>query len=90
MVIHDLNLVGEVVGDIVNIFGHAEGRGYNVSFPVGEYFSNPKRLRKPNLRTTALEEHRARGSAKTALQTNSTGPFVRSGSTWRTGSPGRP
>lgn len=70
MTIYDLHLVGEVIGDIVNIFGRADGSGYNVSGPVWEYFSGTERLWKPQLRTTPFEELRSRGFCQELIADN--------------------
>jgi citrate lyase beta subunit len=59
--VYDVSLLASVVGDIVNIFGRADGRGYTVTGPVWEYFSDTERLFKPQLRESPFVEHAERG-----------------------------
>ncbi|MEO3751037.1 HpcH/HpaI aldolase/citrate lyase family protein [Streptomyces sp. B6B3] len=52
MTAYDVQLVASVVGDVVNVFGRADGRGYTVTGPVWEYFRTPERMFKPQLRSS--------------------------------------
>jgi citrate lyase beta subunit len=64
MTAYDVHLVASVIGDVVNVFGRADGTGYTISGPVWEYFRTPERIFKPQLRTSPFsgraEELRAR------------------------------
>jgi citrate lyase beta subunit len=70
LTIYDLHLVAEVIGDIVNIFGRADGSEYTVFGPVWEYFSSTERMWKPQLRTTPFEERHARGLRQELIADN--------------------
>lgn len=65
---YDVQLVASVIGDVVNVLGRADGSGFTVTGPVWEYFPQPERMFKPQLRRspfagpaealrTALIEH---------------------------------
>jgi citrate lyase beta subunit len=53
---YDVHLVAGLIGDIVNVFGRADGTGYVISGPVWEYFPQGERLFKPQLRRTPFAE----------------------------------
>ncbi|MGC0416702.1 HpcH/HpaI aldolase/citrate lyase family protein [Embleya sp. AB8] len=53
---YDVHLVAGLIGDIVNVFGRADGSGYVISGPVWEYFPQGERLFKPQLRRTPFAE----------------------------------
>lgn len=55
MTIYDIIVVRDCLADILNIFSRAE-RGYVLSGPVWEYFSNGDRVLKPQLRQSPFEE----------------------------------
>ncbi|GHF34379.1 ATP/GTP-binding protein [Streptomyces mashuensis] len=68
MTAYDVHLVASVIGDVVNVLGRADGSGFTVTGPVWEYFPQPERMFKPQLRRspfagpaealrTALIEH---------------------------------
>ncbi|MEU3350148.1 HpcH/HpaI aldolase/citrate lyase family protein [Streptomyces sp. NPDC037389] len=68
MTAYDVQLVASVIGDVVNVLGRADGSGFTVTGPVWEYFPQPERMFKPQLRRspfagpaealrTALIEH---------------------------------
>jgi citrate lyase beta subunit len=50
MTAYDVQLVASAIGDIVNVFGRADGTGYTVTGPVWEYFRVQERMFKPQLR----------------------------------------
>ncbi|MGP3971188.1 HpcH/HpaI aldolase/citrate lyase family protein [Streptomyces sp. 6N223] len=52
MTAYDVQLVASIIGDVVNVFGRADGTGYTVTGPVWEYFRTPERMFKPQLRTS--------------------------------------
>lgn len=55
--IYDVKVVADLIGDIVNALGRADGTGFTVTGPVWEYFAAPERLFKPQLRRSPFEEH---------------------------------
>jgi citrate lyase beta subunit len=59
LTIYDIGLAAEVIGDVVNILGRADGSGFTIAGPVWEYFSNHERLFKPQLRETPFDEAHA-------------------------------
>ena len=59
LTIYDVPLVAEVITDVVNILGRADGTGYVVTGPVWEYFANHDRIFKPQLRQSPFEDHDA-------------------------------
>jgi citrate lyase beta subunit len=50
MTAYDVQLVASAIGDVVNVFGRADGTGYTVTGPVWEYFRVQERMFKPQLR----------------------------------------
>ncbi|RHA44315.1 HpcH/HpaI aldolase/citrate lyase family protein, partial [Cellulomonas rhizosphaerae] len=48
--IYDVRLVAEVLTDVVNVLGRADGTGFVVTGPVWEYYGGNERLFKPRLR----------------------------------------
>ena len=59
LTIYDVHLVAEVIADIVNVMGRADGSGFVVTGPVWEYFTPGERMFKPQLRTTPFAENQA-------------------------------
>ncbi|WP_405391028.1 HpcH/HpaI aldolase/citrate lyase family protein [Streptomyces sp. NBC_01102] len=68
MTAYDVQIVGAVIGDVVNVLGRADGTGFTITGPVWEYFRLQERMFKPQLRRspfmgraeelrTALIEH---------------------------------
>lgn len=55
MTIYDIAVVRDCIADILNIFSRVD-KGYVVSGPVWEYFSNGDRVLKPQLRQSPFEE----------------------------------
>ncbi|MET7423437.1 HpcH/HpaI aldolase/citrate lyase family protein [Dactylosporangium sp. NPDC005555] len=53
----DVNVVAGILTDIVNVLARRDGRGYEVTGPVWEYFSGGERVLKPQLRVTPFEDH---------------------------------
>lgn len=60
LTIYDVRLVAEVITDVVNILGRADGTGHVVTGPVWEYFPSHDRLFKPMLRQSPFDDHDAR------------------------------
>jgi citrate lyase beta subunit len=60
LTIYDVRLVAEVIADVVNVLGRADGTGHVVTGPVWEYFPSQERLFKPLLRQTPFDELEAR------------------------------
>lgn len=53
----DVNVVAGILTDIVNVLARRDGKGYEVTGPVWEYFSGGERVLKPQLRVTPFEDH---------------------------------
>ncbi len=53
--VYDVGLVRDVISDVVNVFGRADG-GFIVTGPVWEYFSGSERMFKPLLRETPFHQ----------------------------------
>jgi citrate lyase beta subunit len=60
LTVYDVRLVADVISDIVNVMGRADGSGYLVTGPVWEYFSGSERMFKPQLRESPFIEHAER------------------------------
>jgi citrate lyase beta subunit len=60
LTIYDVRVVAEVISDVVNALGRADGTGFIVTGPVWEYFHSGERLFKPQLRQTPFDETDAR------------------------------
>ncbi len=58
--VYDIRVVADVIADVVNVFGRADGTGHVITGPVWEYFPSPERMFKPQLRETPFDEHRER------------------------------
>ncbi|MEU0132519.1 HpcH/HpaI aldolase/citrate lyase family protein [Streptomyces sp. NPDC006296] len=50
MTAYDVQIVGAVIGDVVNVLGRADGSGFTITGPVWEYFRLQERMFKPQLR----------------------------------------
>ncbi|MEV0008469.1 HpcH/HpaI aldolase/citrate lyase family protein [Streptomyces sp. NPDC047973] len=50
MTAYDVQIVGAVIGDVVNMLGRADGTGFTITGPVWEYFRLQERMFKPQLR----------------------------------------
>jgi hypothetical protein len=55
-----VRMIADVISDVVNIFGRADGSGYAVTGPVWEYFPATERMFKPQLRESPFVEHSER------------------------------
>ncbi|MEI4271842.1 HpcH/HpaI aldolase/citrate lyase family protein [Klenkia sp. LSe6-5] len=56
--VYDVRVVADVIADVVNVLGRADGTGSVITGPVWEYFrGNPDRVFKPQLRETPFRVH---------------------------------
>ncbi|MHA6615604.1 HpcH/HpaI aldolase/citrate lyase family protein [Pseudonocardia sp. DLS-67] len=59
--IYDVKVVSDLIADVVNVLGRADGSGFTVTGPVWEYFGypggGPERIFKPQLRQSPFVEH---------------------------------
>lgn len=55
--IYDIKVVADLIADVVNVLGRADGTGFTVTGPVWEYFSGHERIFKPQLRRSPFDEH---------------------------------
>ncbi|MFB7877008.1 HpcH/HpaI aldolase/citrate lyase family protein [Nocardia sp. NPDC056064] len=56
LTIYDVRVVADVIADIVNYLGRADGTGFIITGPVWEYFADHERMFRPLLRTAPFEE----------------------------------
>ncbi|RPK65628.1 hypothetical protein EES43_07855 [Streptomyces sp. ADI96-02] len=66
MTAYDVQIVGSVIADVVNVLGRADGTGFTITGPVWEYFRRQERMFKPQLRHSPFLEGRAE-ELRTAL-----------------------
>ncbi|WNI24967.1 HpcH/HpaI aldolase/citrate lyase family protein [Streptomyces sp. ITFR-16] len=66
MTAYDVRIVSDVIADVVNVLGRADGTGFTVTGPVWEYFRLQERMFKPQLRRSPFQEGRAE-ELRTAL-----------------------
>jgi hypothetical protein len=57
--VYDVRVVAQVITDIVNRLGRADGTGFVITGPVWEYFSGGERVFKPRLRQSIFDQHQA-------------------------------
>ena len=57
--IYDVGVLRDVIADIVNVLGRADGTGLVITGPVWEHFASPERLFKPLLRRTPFADDAA-------------------------------
>jgi citrate lyase beta subunit len=59
--IYDVKVVSDLIADVVNVLGRADGTGFTVTGPVWEYYGGhggaPERIFKPQLRQSPFVEH---------------------------------
>jgi citrate lyase beta subunit len=59
--IYDVKVVSDLIADVVNVLGRADGSGFTVTGPVWEYYGRPgggpERIFKPQLRQSPFLEH---------------------------------
>ncbi|GGK53802.1 HpcH/HpaI aldolase/citrate lyase family protein [Nocardia camponoti] len=56
LTIYDVRVVADVIADIVNYLGRADGTGFLITGPVWEYFADHERMFRPLLRSAPFEE----------------------------------
>ncbi|MFE7772630.1 HpcH/HpaI aldolase/citrate lyase family protein [Streptomyces sp. NPDC057445] len=66
MTAYDVQIVANVIADVVNVLGRADGTGFTITGPVWEYFRLQERIFKPQLRRSPFMEVRAE-KLRTAL-----------------------
>lgn len=59
LTIYDVRVIADVVADIVNYLGRADGSGFVITGPVWEYYADRERMFRPLLRSTPFEDHDA-------------------------------
>lgn len=59
LTVYDVRVVAQVITDVVNRLGRADGTGFVITGPVWEYFSGGERVFKPRLRQSLFEQHQA-------------------------------
>jgi citrate lyase beta subunit len=67
LTVYDVRVVADVIADIVNVFGRADGSGHVVTGPVWEYYPGPERMFKPQLRQSPFDEHQERSLRATLI-----------------------
>lgn len=55
--IYDVLVVSDLIADVVNVLGRADGTGFTVTGPVWEYYGGSERIFKPQLRRSPFDEH---------------------------------
>ncbi|BAU82921.1 ATP/GTP-binding protein [Streptomyces laurentii] len=68
MTAYDIRIVADVIGDVVNVLGRADGTGFTVTGPVWEYFRSGERMFKPQLRRSPFLEGRAEELRTTLIE----------------------
>ncbi|QBJ98838.1 ATP/GTP-binding protein [Rhodococcus sp. ABRD24] len=59
LTIYDVRVVVDVIADVVNYLGRADGTGFVITGPVWEYFADHERMFRPMLRATPFVEQDA-------------------------------
>ena len=54
--VYEVGVLRDVIADVVNVLGRADGSGHVIAGPVWEHFATSDRLFKPRLRTTPFED----------------------------------
>lgn len=60
LTVYDVRVVADVIADVVNVLGRADGTGFVITGPVWEYFRSSDRVFKPQLRETPFRQHEER------------------------------
>ncbi len=61
LTVYDVRVVAQVIADVINRLGRADGTGFTITGPVWEYFTGGERIFKPRLRHSLFERHHASG-----------------------------
>lgn len=59
LTIYHVGVVAELISEVVNHLGRADGTGYTIAGPVWEYFAGHERMFRPQLRATPFEDRHA-------------------------------
>jgi len=59
LTVYDVRVVAQVITDVINRLGRADGTGFVITGPVWEYFEGGERIFKPRLRQSLFERHHA-------------------------------
>jgi citrate lyase beta subunit len=59
LTIYHVGVVAELISEVVNHLGRADGTGYTITGPVWEYFAGHERIFRPQLRATPFENRAA-------------------------------
>ncbi|SDO63533.1 Citrate lyase beta subunit [Nakamurella panacisegetis] len=74
--IYHVGVVAELIAEVVNHLGRADGTGYTITGPVWEYFAGHERMFRPQLRATPFESRHAK-SFRHQLVTNDVDGLIR-------------
>ena len=70
LTIYHVGVVAELISEVVNHLGRADGTGYCISGPVWEYFAGHERMFRPQLRATPFETLDATAFRRQLLSTD--------------------
>jgi len=56
LTIYDVKVVSNLIADVVNVLGRADGTGFTVTGPVWEYYASAERIFKPQLRQAPFDQ----------------------------------
>ena len=59
LTIYHVGVVAELIAEVVNHLGRADGSGFTITGPVWEYFAGHERMFRPQLRATPFEDRHA-------------------------------
>jgi citrate lyase beta subunit len=59
LTVYDVGVAADLITDVVNQLGRADGTGWTVTGPVWEYFPGHERIFRPTLRQTPFEDRDA-------------------------------
>ena len=76
LTIYHVGVVAELISEVVNHLGRADGTGYTITGPVWEYFAGHERMFRPQLRATPFESRDAK-SFRHHLVTNDVDGLLR-------------
>jgi citrate lyase beta subunit len=57
--IYDVGVAADLIAQVVNQLGRADGSGFAITGPVWEYFANHERILRPQLRQTPFDDRHA-------------------------------
>jgi citrate lyase beta subunit len=67
LTVYDIRTVADVIADVINVFGRADGAGFIVTGATWEYFTGSERLFKPQLRESPFAGHSSDRALRTHL-----------------------